>query len=46
MRNALTWRLEGQLSVLEPLRHDHLDGLFDAARPHEIWGFWPFNPAT
>jgi RimJ/RimL family protein N-acetyltransferase len=39
-------RLEGELVVLEPLRHDHLDGLFDAARPAEIWEFWPFNAAS
>ncbi len=39
-------RLEGELVVLEPLRRDHLDALFDAARPTEIWEFWPFNPAS
>jgi RimJ/RimL family protein N-acetyltransferase len=39
-------RLEGELVVLEPLRRDHLDALFDAARPAEIWEFWPFNPAS
>jgi N-acetyltransferase len=42
----LARRLEGELVVLEPLRRDHLGALFEAARPPEIWEFWPFNPAT
>lgn len=46
MWDDLAPRLEGQLVVLEPLRRDHLDGLFEAARPLEIWEFWPFNPAS
>jgi RimJ/RimL family protein N-acetyltransferase len=32
--------------VLDPLRRDHLDPLFEAARRPEIWEFWPFNPAA
>ena len=39
-------RLDGELVALEPLRRDHLDALFEAARPPEIWEFWPFNPAS
>jgi RimJ/RimL family protein N-acetyltransferase len=39
-------RLEGERVVLEPLRRDHLDALFEAARPLEIWEFWPFNPES
>jgi RimJ/RimL family protein N-acetyltransferase len=39
-------RLEGEIVVLEPLRRDHLDALFEAAEPLEIWEFWPFNPAS
>jgi N-acetyltransferase len=46
MWDDLAPRLEGQLVVLEPLRRDHLNGLFEAARPLEIWEFWPFNPAS
>jgi RimJ/RimL family protein N-acetyltransferase len=46
MWDDLAPRLEGQLVVLEPLRRDHLDGLLEAARPLEIWEFWPFNPAS
>src|SRR5271156_5610404 len=45
MWDDLAPRLAGQLVVLEPLRSDHLDGLFEAARPLGIWEFWPFNPA-
>ena len=44
--DELAPRLEGELVVLEPLRRDHLDALFEAARPLEIWEFWPFNPAS
>jgi N-acetyltransferase len=46
MWDDLPPRLEGELVVLEPLRRDHLDALFEAARPLEIWEFWPFNPAS
>jgi RimJ/RimL family protein N-acetyltransferase len=46
MWDDLAPRLEGELVVLEPLRRDHLDALFEAARPLEIWEFWPFNPAS
>jgi RimJ/RimL family protein N-acetyltransferase len=46
MWDDLAPRLEGELVVLEPLRRDHLDALFEAARPREIWEFWPFNPAS
>jgi N-acetyltransferase len=33
----LTTRLEGQLVALEPLRAEHADGLYAAARHPEIW---------
>ena len=46
MWEDLAPRLDGELVVLEPLRRDHLDALFEAARPLEIWEFWPFNPAS
>ena len=46
MWEDLAPRLEGELVVLERLRRDHLDALLEAARPLEIWEFWPFNPAT
>ncbi len=46
MWDDLAPRLEGELVVLEPLRRDHADALFAAARPLEIWEFWPFNPAS
>ncbi len=38
--------LAGQIVVLEPLCVEHLAALFAAARPPEIWQWWPFNPAT
>src|SRR5438552_10073088 len=46
MWDDLAPRLEGEIVVLEPLRRDHLDQLFEVARPVEIWEFWPFNPAS
>jgi RimJ/RimL family protein N-acetyltransferase len=46
MWDDLPRQLEGELVVLEPLRRDHLDALFEAARPLQIWEFWPFNPAS
>jgi len=36
-------RLTGELVVLEPLGLEHFEGLFTAARPAEIWTWWPFN---
>jgi RimJ/RimL family protein N-acetyltransferase len=36
-------RLTGELVVLEPLARPHFGGLFAAARPAEIWTWWPFN---
>jgi RimJ/RimL family protein N-acetyltransferase len=33
----LARRLEGELVVLEPLRPDHADGLWEAAQAPEIW---------
>ncbi len=33
----LTARLEGSIVVLEPLAEEHADGLWEAARPPEIW---------
>jgi RimJ/RimL family protein N-acetyltransferase len=35
----LTARLEGSLVTLEPLAEEHRDGLWDAARPDEIWAW-------
>ncbi len=40
----LAQRLVGELVVLEPLAPKHRDGLFLAARPAEIWTWWPVNP--
>jgi RimJ/RimL family protein N-acetyltransferase len=37
--------LVGDLVVLEPLSLEHEEALFEAARPVEIWQWWPFNPA-
>lgn len=39
-------RLVGEIVVLEPLTAEHFDGLFSAARPEEIWTWWPFNPGV
>ena len=39
-------RLVGEIVVLEPLTAEHFAGLFDAARPEEIWTWWPFNPGA
>jgi RimJ/RimL family protein N-acetyltransferase len=36
---ALTARLEGSLVTLEPLAEEHRDGLWQAARPDEIWSW-------
>lgn len=38
-------RLEGGIVTLEPLRAEHEESLYDAARPEEIWRWWEFNPA-
>jgi len=35
----LTVRLEGSLVALEPLAEEHADGLWEAARPPEIWAW-------
>jgi RimJ/RimL family protein N-acetyltransferase len=32
--------LRGKLVTLEPLRHDHHDGLVEAARDGELWNLW------
>ncbi len=32
--------------VLEPLASEHFEELFLAARPAEIWTWWPFNPGV
>lgn len=37
-------RLIGEIVVLEPLAPAHRDELFAAARPTEIWRWWPINP--
>ena len=39
MWDDLATRLEGRLVVLEPLRHDHEDGLRTAAADERIWRF-------
>lgn len=39
-------RLEGELVRVEPLRAEHEEALFEAARPAAIWRWWPFNPAS
>lgn len=46
MWENLAPRLEGRIVVLEPLREEHRDALFEVAQPAEIWEWWPFNPAT
>ena len=46
MWENLSSRLVGELVVLEPFSLEYADGLFEAARPPEIWDWWPFNPAT
>lgn len=46
MWENLAPRLAGRLAVLEPLAQTHADALYEAARPPEIWTWWPFNPAT
>jgi RimJ/RimL family protein N-acetyltransferase len=38
-------RFEGQIVVLEPVAHKHVDGLLSAGRGEEIWAWWPLNPA-
>ena len=44
------WHLDvvlvGERVRLEPLTISHASGLFEAARPEEIWRWWPFNPAA
>lgn len=36
---ALTTRLEGSIVVLEPLREEHAEGLWEAAQAPEIWSW-------
>lgn len=40
----MTWptpvTLRGKLVTLEPLRHDHHDGLVESARDGELWNLW------
>jgi len=38
-------RLEGSLVVLEPLRAEYEEGLFEAAQDASIWRWMPANPA-
>jgi RimJ/RimL family protein N-acetyltransferase len=40
---ALT-RLEGRVVVLEPLRDEHVDALWDAGRDERIWEWFPITP--
>ena len=39
-------RLEGSLVVLEPLRADHEEGLFEAAQDMRIWRWMPGDPTV
>lgn len=42
----LAVRLVGELVILEPLAREHADDLYAAARPAEIWTWWPVNPGA
>jgi len=46
MWDDLSPRLDGELVVVEPLSLDHEEALFEAARPAEIWKWWPLNPGV
>ncbi|MEA2198642.1 MAG: N-acetyltransferase [Solirubrobacteraceae bacterium] len=46
MWENLSTQLKGRLVVLEPLAPEHLDDLYEAAQPSEIWDWWPLNPAV
>jgi RimJ/RimL family protein N-acetyltransferase len=46
MWDNLAPRLEGRLAILEPLAERHADALYAAARPAEIWDWWPLHPAS
>lgn len=41
----LTPRLSGGIVKLEPLAPEHFGGLLEAARPPEIWTWWPVEMA-
>jgi N-acetyltransferase len=38
--------LVGEIVRLEPIDDEHREALFTAARPVEIWDYWPFNPGV
>lgn len=42
----LTPTLSGSIARLEPLAETHREPMFEAARPAEIWDYWPFNPGA
>ncbi len=46
MWENLAPRLKGRLAILEPLTERHADALYAAARPTEIWVWWPMHPAV
>ncbi len=46
MWDDLSPRLQGELVVVEPLSLAHEEALFEAARPNEIWDWWPLNPGV
>jgi RimJ/RimL family protein N-acetyltransferase len=37
--------VRGRVVSVEPLAPTHEEALYEAARPEEIWEWWPFNPA-
>jgi RimJ/RimL family protein N-acetyltransferase len=39
LEGPLATRLEGSIVVLEPLADEHADGLWEAARPRQIWAW-------
>jgi RimJ/RimL family protein N-acetyltransferase len=43
MWDALLTRLEGRIVVLEPLREEHFEGLWEAARDERIWTWKPLR---
>jgi N-acetyltransferase len=43
MWDGLWQRLEGRVVVLEPLRADHVDGLWEAAQDARIWTWLPLQ---
>lgn len=44
--SPITCRLDGSIVTLEPLRAEHWDGLYEAARHEEIWQWLPHIGAS